>query len=620
MASLPDDAPAHLGIALKVVDQDGLARLLAAQQDPSSPSYHAWLDPAAFGDRFGLSELDYAAVVDWFTARGFEVTRYPNRTFLEAVGRVGAVRGAMGVQQRRVESPGRGYRTFDGEVQLPPSFRERVLHISGLDTRVRLRHRLTVNFQGTPVNVLGPADLRLQYDVQPLLAGGAAAAGLTTAVLDTQEGTTTGDAQSCFDSDVGPPFIGPSTAAIQAYLALGDSTATYNPIVLSNPNDDFDTCGSNVEAQIDVEMQSVGAASAASIDLVLSPASEVFSTGAQYIANSLPTAVAVSLSIGVCEFDEAQNRGGGPTTNGSEMQAFEQTVMQGLSEGQTWFAAAGDTGADDCNDNTSGTHNGFNSGNATVDFPGSLPEMVDMGGTQFSSVSWNPTTGALVAAAPEVAWNEQEVLPADLQPGAGGGGQSLYFAKPSYQEGVGPYASDGARDVPDLALTAASNTPGVAVYDCGTGQDQTCAGNTSGAGILDIFGGTSVASPLAAGFFALLAGKVGCRLGDIHAAIYKLGTAQLNGGTHVFNDVTVGNNTFTDPAGNPILGFTAAPGFDLVTGWGSLDVAALTANWPLCETKTTTTLGGCSSAGGEGDALWLPLMLVGLGGLRRSKK
>lgn len=612
---LPEDAPVHLGIALKLPDQDGLQRLLSAQQDPRSPSYHAWLEPETFGDRFGVAPADYTKLAAWFTDHGFEVMRYPSRLFLEAVGRVDALRATLGVKQRYAESRGRRFRTFDGEVQLPAGFRERILHISGLDTQVRLRHRLDVTFQGQTMQVLGPADLRLQYDLLPLMAGGAAAAGLTTVVLDTQEGTSTGSSQDCADSTPGPPFIPPSTDAIQAYLALAGATAIYNPIVLPNPDDDFDYCGSNEEAQLDVEMQSVGAANGASIDLVLSPASTVFSTGAAYIANSLPKATSVSLSIGVCESDEAASSGGGPTSSGSEMQAFEQTVMQGVAEGQTWFAASGDTGADDCDDQASGTHNGFGGGNATVDFPGSLPEMVDVGGTQLSgTVSWS-ASGNLTAVTPEVAWNEQESLPPDLQslqPGAGGGGQSRYYAKPSYQQGVGPEALDGARDVPDIALIAASNTPGVAIYDCGTGQDQTCAGGTTGAGPIDIYGGTSVASPLAAGIFALISGKIGCRFGDIHTALYSLGKAQSGGGAQVFHDLTMGNNTFTDPAGISISGFSAGPGFDLMTGWGSLDGAALAANWPICLTKSVTTTGCGSGSGGSGEALliWLPLVFV----------
>ena len=366
-------------------------------------------------------------------------------------------------------------------------------------------------------------------------------------------------------------------------------------------------------------MQSVGAANATQIDLVLAPASEVFSSGAQYIVNSLPKATVVSLSIGLCESEEAKSGNGGPTTSGSDMQAFEQAVMQGTAEGQTWFAASGDTGADDCNDDTSATHNGFGSGNATVDFPGSMPEMVSVGGTQFAGVASWSSAGDLVASFPEVAWNEQESLPPALQPGgAGGGGQSLYYAKPSYQQGVGPNATDGARDVPDFALIAAASTPGVGIYDCRSGQDQTCAGDDTGSGSISIYGGTSVGSPLAAGIFALVSGKVGLPVGRRPCgAPTSLGVAQAGGGPHVFKDVTQGNNNFTDPAGGPIAGFSAAAGYDLVTGWGSLDGVAMVANWPICETKTTTTLGGCSSGGGGGGVPWVGLVLVGVGGLRR---
>ena len=165
------------------------------------------------------------------------------------------------------------------------------------------------------------------------------------------------------------------------------------------------------------------------------------------------------------------------------------------------------------------------------------------------------------ATAGEVAWNEQEISSRQtLQPGAGGGGQSRYYAKPSYQQGVGPGASDGTRDVGrTLPSPRASNTPGIAVYDCGSGQDQSCAMATTGAGPVDIIGGTSVGSPLAAGIFALIAGKVGCRFGDIHTALYALGRAQFDGGAQVFRDVTMGNNTFIDPAGLTITGYSRGP-------------------------------------------------------------
>src|SRR5437588_79479 len=50
-----------------------LRRLLDAQQDPASPSFHRWLTPDEFGRRFGLESGQVGAVVDWLRAEGFTV-------------------------------------------------------------------------------------------------------------------------------------------------------------------------------------------------------------------------------------------------------------------------------------------------------------------------------------------------------------------------------------------------------------------------------------------------------------------------------------------------------------------------------------------------------------------
>ena len=50
---IPDDAPVHLGIGLRVTDEAGLAALLLRLQDPASPDFHRWLTPWQFGARFG---------------------------------------------------------------------------------------------------------------------------------------------------------------------------------------------------------------------------------------------------------------------------------------------------------------------------------------------------------------------------------------------------------------------------------------------------------------------------------------------------------------------------------------------------------------------------------------
>ena len=49
-----------------------------------------------------------------------------------------------------------------------------------------------------------------------------------------------------------------------------------------------------------------------------------------------------------------QEGSGGATGTGSEMAALQQITQQGLADGQTWFAATGGTGSDDCDDRGQG--------------------------------------------------------------------------------------------------------------------------------------------------------------------------------------------------------------------------------------------------------------------------
>jgi len=53
--------------------QAELDRLLADQQDESSPDYHRWLTPAPFGDRFGLSPADLGKISAWLQSYGLRI-------------------------------------------------------------------------------------------------------------------------------------------------------------------------------------------------------------------------------------------------------------------------------------------------------------------------------------------------------------------------------------------------------------------------------------------------------------------------------------------------------------------------------------------------------------------
>jgi hypothetical protein len=519
-----DETPIHLGISLRVANSSAMWELHRAQQDPRSPLYHRWITPQEFGERFGQPAKAYEQVAAWLEASGFRVTRSQNRIYIEAVGTANQATRLLDVHLKRASGRPVSVHVPDRAPRLPPEIAPAVLHISGLDTRVRFHHRLAI-----PVGkiVFGPQDLRRFYDVQPLLGSGYVGQGQQLVVLGAAAALGTG----------------PSTPDITYFLQnLSDSSITYIEQDLPNPQNDVDaqpTAG--IEYDLDVEMQSVGAPGADSVTLVLAPASEVFTAGPNFIVNSLPSATAVSVSLGECEPNvQALDQLMGT----HEETAVRQLIVQGVMEGQTWSAASGDFGSDACGDGMT----------PSIDFPASIPEMVAMGGTELKNPppSWD-ANGALAAYQQEVLWND------GTQGGAAGGGLSILFTPaPAYQQGLG----FSARSVPDVSLL--SGLPGVAV----------CATKV---GDLAVVEGTSVAAPLSAGFFALVASRVGCRLGDVHGALYALGNFQWDGGTPVFHEITSGNNSF-----GGVTGVSAGPGFGPASGWGSLDVAAIAAAWPAC--------------------------------------
>ena len=151
-----------------------------------------------------------------------------------------------------------------------------------------------------------------------------------------------------------------------------------------------------------------------------------------------------------------------------------------------------------------------------VDFPSSSPNATAVGGTRLVCQN-NIYDGATV----ETAWT------------SGGGGTSEVFAKPAYQSAV----TGSFRCIPDIAAVADPST-GV-VFRVG--------------GSLVVYGGTSVAAPLAAAFLA----AINCRI-FVNPRLYS---APFN----CFHDVTVGNNG----------GMFAGVGYDKTTGLGSINGANL---------------------------------------------
>ena len=133
--------------------------------------------------------------------------------------------------------------------------------------------------------------------------------------------------------------------------------------------------------------------------------------------------------------------------------------------------------------------------------------------------------------------------------------------------------------------------------DCATTNGAfTSSSHFSGAG------GTSAATPAFAGMLALVEQATGSRLGNANNVIYKLAANKYS---TVFHDVTAGNNAVVCTAGSTACGsngfttgYNAGVGYDLASGLGSVDAAAMLSNWASAVgtgSATTLTINGSAS-------------------------
>jgi subtilase family serine protease len=195
---------------------------------------------------------------------------------------------------------------------------------------------------------------------------------------------------------------------------------------------------------------------------------------------------------------------------------------------------------------------------AVVFWPASDPLVTGVGGTKLHLNAVGDRTS------PDTAWNDSRNPAvrrlAGALPWAGGGGLSAIFGRPAYQDPVRGRTGNH-RGVPDLALSA-SLSGAVLGFESFTGAP----------GVWGPVGGTSAATPEFAGIVAIADQYARRRLGLINPALYRLEQARAPG----LVDVTKGTNTVSFvQAGRhfTIRGFRARPGYDLVTGVGTIDAA-----------------------------------------------
>ena len=517
-----------------------LEQLLADQQNPQSPQYHQWLTPEAFGLQYGVSQADLDQVADWLRSHGFAIVEIPaGRLCIVFSGTVSQVESAFQTSIRTYHVNGETHYANAADPEIPRALAPVVHGVVSLNDfrssplHTGLRSLAMPEFaSGNGQSYLAPADFATIYDLGPLTKNAITGTGQSIAIAGRSNLNLT-DVQT-----------------FRSYFGLPAN----NPTIIVNATDPgIVSTDEETEAVLDVEWAGAVAQNAA-IKFVVSASTsstDGVDLSAAYIVNQ-KLAPVMSVSFGVCE-----------AAAGSSGNAFINNLwQQAAAEGITVFVAAGDSGAAGCDAPTSpaATHG------AAVNALCSTPYDVCVGGTEFNEGSnpsfyWssqsNPATkSSALEYIPEMVWNESAL---DGHSGlwAGGGGASTVYAKPAWQN-VSGVPADGARDVPDVALSAAGHD-GYLIYMNGG---------------LAVVSGTSAASPSFAGLMALVDENTGGAHGAANATLYGLAGQQFTGGTAVFHDIETGNNSVPG-----VTGFNAGAGYDLASGLGSVDAAALVNNW-----------------------------------------
>jgi uncharacterized protein (TIGR03437 family) len=526
-----------------------LEQLLEDQQDPRSPLYHSWLTPEQFGERFGLSRKDMAAVRDWIVSEGFQIDQEArSRTYISFSGTAAQVRTTFGTELHHFRFAGKIRYANVRDAEIPAQLEPIVFPLKGLDDFPMQSHpRMRPQLNSSKGNHgLGPADLATIYNVNPLYAKGINGTGQKIAVIG-QTRFDMSDVQA-YRTTFGLPQNDPKMILVPGMADPGI-------------NDDLS------EALLDVEVAG-GIAPNATILYVYGP----------HVEQAVVYAIDQNLAPVISEsYSGCENPGGG---NGS---AERNLAQQAAAQGITWIACTGDTGPAGC-ENQNQDYYGVSG--VRINGPADIPEVTAVGGTTLAEGNgnyWSATEkdGRLSALSyiPETAWNDT-TDGSKLK--ASGGGTSAFFPRPSWQTGPG-VPNDNARHTPDVAFAASwDHDPYVIAYKDG----------------LVTAGGTSAATPLFAGTIALLNQYVvgsgiqaGPGLGNINPRLYQLAQS----GRGVFHDVTTGNNIIPCKTGTPDCytgryGYEAGAGYDMVTGLGSIDIGKLAENWAPSQSNPQSTV------------------------------
>ena len=479
---LPAANHLRVTIVLPLRSNEVLGQLLQEVQNPASTNFHHYLTPEEFTVRFGPTEADYNAVINFAKTNGLPVaSTVPGRTLVEVDAAVADIEKALHVKLLRYPHPTEARTFFAPDIEPSLDSAVPVLCISGLNDYIipHAKHRVLTPKEMTALPRdgsynTGSGTLFMGYDFRHAFASDTSLTGSGQVVgLQEFDGYTPADI-TAYETTAGLPNV-----PVQEVLLNGLS---------NDPNN------GDAEPPLDIQM---------AISMAPDLSKIVF-----YYGNNIDTILTEMASPTHGEPRPLQlSSSWGYNTDSGTSNAMMQLALQG----QSYLYAEGDEGSLPVDPNGPG---GTYVGGAS---PGDLePYMTCVGGTDLAMNG----TGA--------SWQSETVWPGSS------GGILTPVPIPYYQKPINMAAKGGSTtlcNVPDVAMPANYI---LVVY---TGNN----GVQHYSGVV----GTSCAAPLWAGFTALV-NQQGAAVGKppvgfMNPALYSIGEGPLY--ASCFNDITSGNNT-----------------------------------------------------------------------------
>ncbi len=559
-------------ITFSLNNQSRLNSLLSNLTNPESSAYHKYITRSEFAENFSVSPILYGQAESYLSQYpGLKVRTYADRVSIEVTGPAREIGDLFNTSI--VTNGSKDSLYFANSMpELPKSLAPYVSEVTGLsNVPMPLQYNMAskkiqasqtkakspVNTYPQPVNSSGVqyiygSDLQVAYDEQSLLNITYPTSEVIATIL--WAGTNgSGTPVGAFDpSDIYAYY----NATLPSYEPHAKVYGVpINGAVKPGLSATYDTTGANCENTLDLEM--VGStAPGASIYNVYGPNSTYLSIDSAFAFILNPNSTYKALD----NVSVITNSWGGTDNNNT---TWFDYLQEAQARGISVLASSGDS----CDNTASSKYVG-----STVEFPSAMAYdnfgVTAVGGDTL-------TLASNLHILNETAWYETSAY-TNGSPYGSTGGISSVFKEPIWQldTEANNLINGRGRGVPDISAIA-NNT---IVYITINGTSY--YGNP----YLAVFGGTSVASPVEAGIIAeinaVLKHYNQSNLGYLNPLLYSLGNSQIT---------TMKNTTYTGfiktgkynstlavlPFYNVMYGhndlYKATYGYNLVTGWGSID-------------------------------------------------